>query len=75
MLDDRTHIAAMRKFQFVISLPCSSIAVRIVEVRTEERARELAERMLKESPNHLGVEVWEGDDHVFAVGQTGREVA
>jgi hypothetical protein len=65
----------MRKFQFVISQPHSSIAVRIVEVRTEERARELAERVLKESRNHLGVEVWEGENRLFAVEQPGRQVA
>jgi hypothetical protein len=69
------HLNAMRKFQFVISLPCSSIAVRIVEVRTDERARELAERVLKESSNHLGVDVWEGETHLFNIGQTGRRVA
>jgi len=65
----------MRKFQFVISLPCQSIAVRIAEVRTEARARELAERVLRESPNHLGVDVWEGENHLFTVGQAGRSVA
>ena len=65
----------MRKFQFVISLPCSSIAVRIVEVRTAERARQLAERVLEESPEHLGVDVWEGETYLFAVGEPGREVA
>lgn len=65
----------MRKFQFVISLPCSSIAVRIAEVRTEARARELAERVLKESPKHLGVDVWEGENHLFSLGQPGGKVA
>ena len=65
----------MRKFQFVISLPCSSIAVRLVEVRTEARARELAERVFKESPEHLGVDVWEGENHLFTIGQAGRQVA
>jgi hypothetical protein len=65
----------MRKFQFVISLRFSSIAVRIVEVRTEARARELAERVLRESSNHLGIEVWEGDHRLFTVGHPGRQVA
>ena len=65
----------MRKFQFVITLVGSSMAVRIVEVRTEERARELAERVLRESPNHLAVDVWEGDSRRFSVGRTGRQVA
>ena len=65
----------MRKFQFVITLPFSSIAVRVVEVRTEARARVLAERVLAESSNHLGVEVWEGENRLFTVGQSGRQVA
>ena len=65
----------MRKFQFVISMTSASIAVRIAEVRTEARARELAQRVLKESPKHLGVDVWEGEDHLFSVGQPGRKVA
>ena len=60
----------MRKFQFVITLVGSSTAVRIVEVRTEERARELAERVLRESPNHLAVDVWEGDSRRFSVGRS-----
>ncbi len=75
MLAGVTHIGAMRKFQFVISMPCSSIAVRLVEVRTEARARELAERVLKEAPNHLGVDVWEGEKHLFGVGESGGRVA
>jgi hypothetical protein len=65
----------MRKFQFVITMPQASIAVRIVEVRTVERARELAERVLHESRNHLDVDVWESDKHLFTVGDTGRRVA
>ena len=65
----------MRKFQFVVSTLCASIGVRLVEVRTEARARELAERVLRESPQHLGVDVWEGDNHLFSVGQPGRKVA
>ena len=66
----------MRKFQFVISMPCSNVAVRIVEVRTEARARELAERVMRESSGHLGVDVWEGETHLFAVRrQSGRDVA
>jgi DNA-binding cell septation regulator SpoVG len=65
----------MRKFQFVISLPCSTTAVRIAEVRTEARARALAERVLHESPQHLGVDVWEGENHLFSLGHPARKVA
>jgi len=65
----------MRKFQFVITLVGASMAVRIVEVRTEERARELAERVLRESPNHLAVDVWEGDSRRFRLAQEDRRVA
>jgi hypothetical protein len=65
----------MRRFQLVITLAGASMAVRLVEVRTEERARELAERVLRESPNHLAVDVWEGDSRRFSVGKAGRQVA
>lgn len=65
----------MRKFQFVVTLPYSSIAVRIAEVPTEAQARELAGRVLNESRNHLGVDVWEGDRRLFSVGQPRRDVA
>jgi hypothetical protein len=65
----------MRKFQFVITLVGSSMAVRLVEVRTEERARELAERVLGESPDHLAVDVWEGDSRRFRLDQAARQVA
>ena len=65
----------MRKFQFVITLVGASMAVRIVEVRTEDRARELAVRVLRESPNHLAVDVWEGDSRRFSVGRGDRRVA
>ncbi len=58
----------MRRFQFVIALAGGGVAVRLVEVRSEQRARELAERMLRESTAHQGVGVWEGDDHLFSVG-------
>jgi hypothetical protein len=65
----------MRKFQFVITLVGSSMAVRLVEVRTEKRARELAERVLGESPDHLAVDVWEGDSRRFRLDQAARQVA
>ena len=75
MLAGLTHIAAMRKFQFVISMPRSSIAVRIVEAQTDAQARYLAERVLGESRNHLGVDVWEHDRHLFNVGAGASLVA
>lgn len=53
----------------------ASVAVRVVETRTVERARELAERVLKESPQHLGVDVWEGEDRLFTIGQSNASAA
>ena len=65
----------MHRFQFVISLGGRSVAVRVVEARTVERARELAERVLAESRQHRSVDVWEGDDHLFTVGQSAASAA
>ncbi|HEY1752510.1 MAG TPA: hypothetical protein VGG29_14725 [Caulobacteraceae bacterium] len=60
----------MRRFQFVITMRGAATSVRLVEVRTEPRARELAQRILHESPEHLGVDVWEGEHRLFTVGQS-----
>ncbi len=65
----------MRRFQFVISLGGRSVAVRVVEAMTEQQARELAERVLAESRQHRAVDVWEGDDHLFMVGQSAASAA
>jgi hypothetical protein len=65
----------MRKFQFVVAMRGGAVGVRIVEVRTEQRAKELAERILRESTQNLSVDVWEGERHLFAVGQARHSAA
>jgi hypothetical protein len=42
-------------------------AVTFVAVRTTERARELAARLLAEDRNHVKVDVWEGDQRRFTL--------
>jgi len=65
----------MRRFQFVITLGGRSVAVRVAEAKTEERARELADLVLAESGQHRAVHVWEGDNHLFTAGQSAASAA
>ena len=65
----------MHRFQFVISLGGRSVAVRVVEAASREHARELAARVLAESSQHRAVDVWEGDDHLFTVGEAAASAA
>ena len=42
--------------------------LRIVEVEGLANARIAAERVLRSSPHHLGVEVWREDERLFFIG-------
>jgi hypothetical protein len=42
--------------------------LRIVDVETIFSARIAAERVLRSSPHHLGVEVWREDERLFVIG-------
>ncbi|HEY2709610.1 MAG TPA: hypothetical protein VGI95_16290 [Caulobacteraceae bacterium] len=59
----------MKTFHFYID-DAGSGAPRelVVETRDEARAREMAEEMLRQSPEHLGVEVCDGGARVFGIG-------
>jgi hypothetical protein len=65
----------MRRFQFVISLGGASVAVRVVEARSDQHAHELAARVLAESRQHRAVAVWEGDAELFALSQPAAAAA
>jgi hypothetical protein len=71
----RMDKGVMHRFQLVISTRSNAVAVRLVEVRTESRARQIAEQVLSESPDHLGVDVWEGEAYLFTLGESHARVA
>jgi hypothetical protein len=59
----------MRRFHFYIDDDRHSVPTELtVEVATEARARELAERILAQSPHHLGVEVCENGERILGLG-------
>jgi hypothetical protein len=41
---------------------------RWVQTSTEMRARDIAEQAFRETPHHIGVELWEADELIFVVG-------
>lgn len=45
--------------------------LRRVRMRDEIDAREMAERIFRETAHHLGVEVWEKDERLYVVGRPG----
>lgn len=63
----------MRRFHFYIDDDRHAVPTEMtVEVATEARARELAERILAESSHHLGVEVCEDGERVLGLGSLGH---
>jgi hypothetical protein len=63
----------LREFQFFVSDARYAVpSLYIVRAASEARARALAERMLADSPHHLGVEVVDDDGvRLFAIGDVG----
>jgi hypothetical protein len=60
---------AVQVFELYITDDRHSIpTLRLVTASDQDGARELAESIYRESPHHLGVEVWEKKNRVFAFG-------
>jgi hypothetical protein len=51
----------------------SALEFRVVIVRDEARAREIAARILEESPHYIGVEVRLSSRRIFALGSLSDE--
>ena len=58
----------MRDFVFIVSYEADrQPSVMLVQAIGEVRARELAQRILAETPRRNAVEVWEDGKHLFTV--------
>jgi hypothetical protein len=65
----------LREFQFFVTDARYAVpSLHIVRAANEAKAREIAERLLAESPHHLGVEVLDDDGaRLFAIGDVGSD--
>lgn len=60
----------MRDFKFLVNDDRYSVpTLMLVQAAHYERACELAENVLSESPHHLAVEVWENDVLLATLGE------
>ena len=64
----------MSAYEFYIAdSSAGALGFRVVLAGSMDRAREIAEGILMESPNHTGVEVRQSSRWLFAIGSLARE--
>jgi hypothetical protein len=58
----------MRTFKVLLHRAQRSPSLYVVTTRDDSRARQIADDLMR-SADYLGVEVWEEDEMIFAVGK------